>query len=56
VLVNVSVEVVIDVLGIVNIDVVAFEDIEEYSIWVEKYNGLAVTVMFSLSPRRNTAG
>ena len=29
-LVNVSVEVVIDVLGIANIDVVAFGDIEEY--------------------------
>jgi hypothetical protein len=56
VLVNVSVEVVVNVLGIVDIEVVAFGDMEEYSIWVETYNGPVVTVMFSVSPRRNTAG
>ena len=56
VLVNVRVEIVVDVFGIVDINVVAFGDMEKYSIWVEVYKGPAVAVMLSVGPRRSTAG
>jgi hypothetical protein len=56
VLVSVKVEWVVDVLGIVDIEVVAFGVIDEYTISVETYNGPAVAVMLSVGPRRSTAG
>jgi hypothetical protein len=56
VFVNVNVEIVVDVGRIVDIEVVAFTVIDEYSICVETYNGPAAAVMLSVGPRRSTAG
>jgi hypothetical protein len=47
---------VVDILGIVDIEVVTFGVIDEYTISVETYNGPAVAVMLSVGPRRSTAG
>jgi hypothetical protein len=47
---------VVDVLGIVDTEVVAFGVIDEYTISVETYNGPAVAVMLWVGPRRSTAG
>jgi len=56
VLVNVSVEIVVEVGRIVDIEVVAFGDMERYSSLVDTYSGPAVAVMLSVDPRRRTAG
>ena len=46
----------VDISGIVDIEVVAFGVIDEYTISVETYNGPAVAVMLSVGPRSSTAG
>jgi hypothetical protein len=56
VLVIVRVSIVVDVGRIVDIEVVTFGVIDEYTISVEIDSGPALTVMLSVGPRRSTAG